>query len=446
MTNDDPPPEPEPLAVQKIGWDTVIDTPASLLVIGGGPAGIEAALYARFLGYDVSVIERKRVGHRLASWERQPMHGSWRQLTSPLGLAALEAQGSPLTQNLESTPSCGEYVEQYLVPVAKTDLLYPSIQINSQVRSISRLGFLPGAAGSDQLRSENEFRILIESKKRGEYSEIADIVFDCSGLDQRLGLASGGGMACGELNLRASESEKTLHWGKLPEESLPELSGKRIVLFGGGLEACTNALSLHEKFGDDPRTKPFWLIPKSKGVSIDQRMMPWQLFYDYGLGGPLNEEVADSEADLAWFRHLHQLSEQITARSQNREGSLVIMDVWGLESIEPTSAGGWIVTAQTQREETLPMECDQFINAASPCADWAFVDRMQLVTQPDEFMTSQPHFYVIGDKCKSSMPQKPTSPVSQMIGTRTQIQQVFELIGGRSGLNLYESVKPQHSG
>ena len=32
-----------------------LDTPASIAVLGAGPIGLEAALYARFLGYDVQI-------------------------------------------------------------------------------------------------------------------------------------------------------------------------------------------------------------------------------------------------------------------------------------------------------------------------------------------------------------------------------------------------------
>ena len=41
-----------------------IDTPARIAVLGAGPIGLEAALYARFLGYDVDVYERGKVADR----------------------------------------------------------------------------------------------------------------------------------------------------------------------------------------------------------------------------------------------------------------------------------------------------------------------------------------------------------------------------------------------
>ncbi len=46
-----------------------VDTPATIAVIGAGPIGLEAALYARFLGYDVRIYERDAVARSLRQGE-----------------------------------------------------------------------------------------------------------------------------------------------------------------------------------------------------------------------------------------------------------------------------------------------------------------------------------------------------------------------------------------
>ena len=45
-----------------------IDTPARLAILGAGPIGLEAALYARFLGYDVVVYETGDVAASVRQW------------------------------------------------------------------------------------------------------------------------------------------------------------------------------------------------------------------------------------------------------------------------------------------------------------------------------------------------------------------------------------------
>ena len=86
-------------------WDPEIDTPATIAIIGAGPGGIEAALYARFLGYSVELYDQHRVCDSLRRWGQRPMSGTWCDLTSPLGLAALQAHGHPLPEPGE-VPTC----------------------------------------------------------------------------------------------------------------------------------------------------------------------------------------------------------------------------------------------------------------------------------------------------------------------------------------------------
>ena len=67
-----------------------IDTPARLAILGAGPIGLEAALYARFLGYDVDVTSenKARGGGTAMLWpiESPTALAKSRTLTSALKL------------------------------------------------------------------------------------------------------------------------------------------------------------------------------------------------------------------------------------------------------------------------------------------------------------------------------------------------------------------------
>ncbi len=39
-----------------------VDTPAVIAIIGAGPIGLEAALYGRYLGYDVRLFDARPRG------------------------------------------------------------------------------------------------------------------------------------------------------------------------------------------------------------------------------------------------------------------------------------------------------------------------------------------------------------------------------------------------
>ncbi len=66
-----------------------IDTPATVAVLGAGPIGIEAALYARYLGYDVVILEQQAVAAHVRHRGNEPLTSPFAQLSTPLGLAAL---------------------------------------------------------------------------------------------------------------------------------------------------------------------------------------------------------------------------------------------------------------------------------------------------------------------------------------------------------------------
>ncbi len=181
----------------KFDWDPEIETPATIAVVGGGPTGVEAALYARFLGYTVMLFDDAKVGDSLLCWGEQKMPSAsqpaatWSEVTSSLGLAAIEAQsGLEGIPPLDTTVSYRHYVEKYLLPLARTDLLHESIHVHSPVISISRLGCTRESEVPLPRRAEQEFRLLIQAKNRGEYSQLADIVLDCSGLSYGTRLAT----------------------------------------------------------------------------------------------------------------------------------------------------------------------------------------------------------------------------------------------------------------
>ena len=69
-----------------------IETPARIAILGAGPIGLEAALYARYLGYDVDIYERGRVAENILRWGHVRMFTPFGWNRSLLGLAAIKAQ------------------------------------------------------------------------------------------------------------------------------------------------------------------------------------------------------------------------------------------------------------------------------------------------------------------------------------------------------------------
>lgn len=410
-------------SITAMDWDPEIDTPATILVIGGGPVGVEAALYARFLGYSVLLIEQRRVGSSLKRWGNQKMAEPWNGATSPLGLAALEAQGAQNLPRGDDTLTCREFVEQYLVPVAKTDLLYESVQIHSRVKSISRFGTRPGRPLSGRQKADLEFRVLIDSRQRGEYSQLVDIVLDCSGLDRRTGLACGGGWAVGEEVARAASE---LEFGRreiLGEES--KYANQHTLLFGSDLEACSNALEFGQLCAQAENTRLTWVLPKRIGNK--------------------NANILELTSDcVPPDRECMEAS--IQAIRESALPGVVTIDAWGIESLQPGPTEGWSVVLQRTQDETLTIECDRIIACPTRQPDWQLAPELDLSplqdVEPDcsnlgrqGCVTREPNYYVLGAKSVDST-------ACTLAQAREQIRRVFGLVGGRGELNLYETFKP----
>ncbi len=416
-------------------YDPEIDPPATIAVIGGGPIGIEAALYGRFLGYSMLVLDSAKVGHSLACWNDWPMPGSWNEVTTPLGMAALEAQNTHLPQG-DEIPSCGEYVEQYLLPLARTDLLYDSIQINERVESISRLGCPPHATVSLAQRSELEFRVLINSQRRGQYSQLADIVLDCSGLTKRIGLAPGGGVAIGE----TEKHSQAVRRGKqdISGKKRHEFVDRHCLLWGNNLEACANALELARLVAASQTTRVTWAVPKRLVQDQPRFLLP---------------------------DRKEELFAQVVALESQPPDRFCVMDAWGIEAMRASAADAdakdgkslqpVALRLQTSAEETLDLDGEVFINCANRLPDWSFAESLMVNGETQRSpecsrrgpnsVTNEPHYYVLGSKaCHLSETKLGESHEADPHATAfDQIRETFAIIGGRAELNLYESVKPQ---
>lgn len=134
-----------------------LDTPATIAIIGSGSVGIEAALYARFLGYDAQVFERGRVGANMLADELEVHRRLVGRCCSPLGLRALMAQDTNWSlPDLETLWTPREFVENYLAPLSRTDLLDGHVTEQTEVIDVHRTEAVEEGAGDDGLTHDND--------------------------------------------------------------------------------------------------------------------------------------------------------------------------------------------------------------------------------------------------------------------------------------------------
>ncbi len=147
------------------------DEQPRIAILGAGPIGLEAALYARYLGYPTEILEQ---GSRPASgvFTNAQQVGRYRELVSTLGVAALKAQSDswqPLAGVTHLTGS--EWHAAYLLPLAQSDLLIDVLHLGTEVISV------------DRRAEEEEASFQIHCRDAAGKSALyqADIVIDVAG-------------------------------------------------------------------------------------------------------------------------------------------------------------------------------------------------------------------------------------------------------------------------
>jgi thioredoxin reductase len=226
-----------------------------LLILGGGPIGIEAALYALHLGYDARVLEAAEVGSHPLAWGHVTMFSPWEMNCSPLGLRILARRGARPFAAAGDRPTGREYVRSYLVPLARALPLRGRILERTRAVAVGRHGITKGDLIGDPERARRPFRILAVRDGREEI-RTADLVLDATGtFGQHRWLGSGGIPAPGE---RAAAGFIDYRIPDVAGSRAREYAGRRTLLVGSGTSAATSAVALASLLRRDPRTRVVW--------------------------------------------------------------------------------------------------------------------------------------------------------------------------------------------
>jgi thioredoxin reductase len=230
-----------------------------IAVIGAGPVGLEAALYARNLDLPVTVFERGRVGEHLQRWGHVRLFSPFNMNSTPQGRAAIRAENSKHEFPADNDCITGrDHVGVYLEPLAMTGQLIECLKLDARVVQIGRTGLLKGEPRqSGRGYSDHRFRLLVRDTKGEESISEADVILDCTGtFGQPRWLGEGGIPAVGEIAARpqvAGGIEEIL--GK----DRGKYSGKSVLVVGGGYTAATHVCLLADLAANHPEQWTIWL-------------------------------------------------------------------------------------------------------------------------------------------------------------------------------------------
>lgn len=237
-----------------------IPTSVDIVILGAGPAGIEATLAAVDAGYDAICLEAHEVGHSIERWSEVRLFSPWELDVSPRGRAHLEAAGRPIPTG-DEPPTGREYLDRYLLPLAHLPELAPRVHTGVRAVGVGRRGLLKTDAIGKPDRRRPPFQILWERPETGEEgSTIAPTVIDATGVYETPSPAGSGGLwAPGERAL----GERVTRWIPTARQ-LDALAGRRVLIVGGGYSAATAVVALAER---DDRGAITWCY-RSESVPI----------------------------------------------------------------------------------------------------------------------------------------------------------------------------------
>lgn len=416
-----------------------IDTPARIAVLGAGPVGLEAAIYARYLGYDVDIYERGAVAENLLRWGHVRLFTPWHLNVSPLAIAALIAQDEAWRPHDDDAILTGrQFAKAYLLPLANSDLLIDGLHTYTEVVAVSREGQLKGDHVHSQAREDGDFRLLLRDAAGKESVATADVVIDASGTFGNHNWAGASGIpAPGE---RAAA--EAIDYG-LPDilgRDRPRFADKKTLVVGAGYSAATSIVSLAELATSAPATKAVWITrrPAADGDVGPIAVIP-------------NDRLPERD----------RLARTANALAGGSSGAVEYQPATLIEAIWPSPSGGqWSVRLSGSHAGTT--EVDRIIanvgyrpdnrlygelqvhecyatggpmklaaalmqNASADCLD-------QTSQGPQTLVQPEPDFYILGSKSYGRNSQFLLS-----VGL-AQIRDLFSIIADRADLDLYRTI------
>ncbi|MEM7164865.1 MAG: NAD(P)-binding domain-containing protein [Planctomycetota bacterium] len=226
---------------------------ADLVILGAGPAGIEAALAAREHGFEPVVLEADTVGASLHRWGHVRLFTSWALNLSDRGREALLAAGQPVPA-ADKFPTGREVVTSYLQPLADGPL-QDHVFCGTRALAVSRGKMLKGERIGDPARCDQRFRVVWRRNHKEGVLE-TPILIDATGVYQTPTATGAGGVAApGE---RDAAAFITRH---IPDVLAVDANWSgRLMVIGSGYSAATVLHDLQSLAQRDESIHVTWLL------------------------------------------------------------------------------------------------------------------------------------------------------------------------------------------
>lgn len=410
-------------------------TETRIAILGAGPIGLEAGLYARELGLPFTIYERGRLAEHVMRWGHVKLFSPFGMNVTALGRAAIVSQRGKYEFPAEDACITGrEFVAQYLLPAAEA--ITSHLQTETLVLRLGRKGFLKNEAVNDPQRGKAPFRLLVRDRQNRERFEEADVVLDCTGsYGQHRWLGEGGIPALGEL---AAEPQIAYGLEDILGDRKNVYANKNILLIGGGYSAATTACNLAKLAEETTSTWTIW-IGRGAGTTPMKRIPADPLKERDRLASRANNLACRDDDNVEY--HAQTVVDAVEFLGQDRGFKVATRSagkprVWEVERV--IANVGYTPDTALFRELQIH-ECYATLGPMKLAAALGGNKNGDCLKQtacgPETLRNPEPNFYILGAKSYGR-----NSNFLLRVG-HEQVREVFSLITGKTDLDLYKSRK-----
>jgi thioredoxin reductase len=239
---------------------------ASLVILGAGPVGVEAALVASRLKLDFLWFEKAQVGEHLNRWGHLATHAPMKPLVSEIGLEEIRKNNmDEFLVNLDEPATGKAFRDGYL------SLLLETPQLSGKLEA----GVEAVAAGRDNRLREDPrgprdpigpFRLFVRGPNNKEEHILADAVIDCTGvLATPRPLGKAGLPAPGE---NACRDRISYFVEDILGADLKKFADRTVMVVGAGISAATAITQLAEMAKEHEATWVVWLTRRPSTLPV----------------------------------------------------------------------------------------------------------------------------------------------------------------------------------
>jgi cation diffusion facilitator CzcD-associated flavoprotein CzcO len=223
-----------------------------VVVIGAGPIGLTAAAHLSERGLDFLVLEAgASVAAAIDEWRHVKLFSPWRYDIDSAARRLLEQAGGWTEPDLDTLPTGGDLIDNYLAPLAKTPAMTEKIRYNSPVAAVTRVGF-------DRIRTAGRENAPYLVRLADGSELLASAVVDAAGTWRRPNVLGASGIPA-----RGEDEAADFIVPALPDvlgRDRERFAGRRTAVVGAGHSAATTLLDLGELAEQVPGTEIVWVV------------------------------------------------------------------------------------------------------------------------------------------------------------------------------------------